>query len=285
MLWREDKAVEMSVKIPVSVVVVTKNEAGRIARCVSALRFFDDIWVLDSGSADETQAIAHAAGARVHGFKWNGAYPKKRQWALERLELAYDRVFFVDADEIVTPGLVSEIAALDWACAGYFVPGQYVFAGKVLLHGLRNSKLCLFDRTKMAFPVVDDLGLEGMGEIEGHYQPVLKAGCEGLAIGRLGEALIHEACDDMEAWEERHWRYACWEAGMSARNAWPRDPDPAREWMKRWFRASPLRPLIAFLHSYVLKGGFLDGRAGYGFAKTRARYYRMVGYQRDLSRQ
>lgn len=279
--WPE-KPTEASVKIPVSVIVVTKNEASRIARCLEALSFFDEVWVVDSGSADDTQDIAYAAGAKVHGFKWNGQYPKKRQWCLERLELAHDRVFFVDADEIVTPQLVSEIAALDWDCAGYFVPGYYVFEGKVLQFGLRNNKLALFDRTKVEFPVVDDLDIEGMGEIEGHYQPVLKPGFEGEKIGQLHNAVIHEAYEDMAGWEERHWRYARWEAAMMCKDAWPRDPSAVRQFFKCVFRASPLRPWLAFIQSYVLMGGFLDGPEGMAFAKTRAKYYRMVGYERDL---
>jgi glycosyltransferase involved in cell wall biosynthesis len=272
-------------KIPISVIVVTKNEEERIERCLSALSLFDEVWVLDSGSSDRTQEIAHAAGAKVHDFKWNGIYPKKRQWALGRLELKYDRILFVDADEIVTPQLCSEIAALDWRCAGYFIKGLYTFQGRLLQHGLCNNKLVLFDRKKVCFPVIDDLDIEGMGEMEGHYQPVLKDGFAGEKIGQLRAPMIHEAYEDAAAWEARHWRYARWECGMNAKGAWPQDPDPWRAVLKRLFRALPFRGALAFLQSYIFMLGFLDGPEGYAFAKTRQRYYRMIAYQRDFKDQ
>ena len=112
-------------KIPLSAVVVTKNEEARIAQCLEALSDFDEVVVVDSESRDATCDVAREMGARVENFKWNGAYPKKRQWCLDHLELRYDWVFFVDADEIVTPEVVAEIVALfesgDPKKAGFFV--------------------------------------------------------------------------------------------------------------------------------------------------------------------
>jgi glycosyltransferase involved in cell wall biosynthesis len=90
--------------IPVSVIIVTKNEEKRLGACLEALSLghFDDVWVVDSQSGDGTCAIAAQHGARVEDYVWNGKYPKKRGWCLEYLELAHDWVFFVDADEIVS---------------------------------------------------------------------------------------------------------------------------------------------------------------------------------------
>lgn len=159
-------------KIPVAAIVTTLNEEKNIARCLASLGRFDEVIVLDSQSTDKTLDVARSFGVTCISFAWNGQYPKKRQWALENLPLKHERVFFIDADEEATLKLCDEIAALDWAADGYFVRGRYVVNGKVLRFGLQNKKLCLFDRTKMEFPVVDDLDITGMGEIEGHYQPV-----------------------------------------------------------------------------------------------------------------
>lgn len=263
-------------KIPISVIIVTKNEAQRIAATLSALSGFEDIWVVDSKSRDATRDIAFQQGAQVVNYTWDGQYPKKRQWVLENCSLKYERIFFVDADEIVTPDLVSEIASLDWQCAGYFIKGRYMSGGKILRYGLHNNKLCLFDRRKIEFPVVDDLDLEGMGEIEGHYQPMLKAGHEREAIGQLLTPILHDALDDMQSWRTRHLRYAKWEAGMNKKNTWPRDPKVLRQILKIIFRGMPFRDLVAFIHCYVFALGFLDGRAGYEFAKRRGAYYRMI---------
>lgn len=262
--------------IPVSVIVVTSNEEARIAVCLSALRDFSDVWVVDSVSADRTCEIAQQMGARIVDFAWDGAYPKKRQWCLETLELAHNWVLFVDADEIVTAELVEEIRGLDFAAGGYFVQGRYVWNGTMLRYGLCNNKLVLINRRKIEFPVVDDLDLPGMGEIEGHYQPVLKAGFEGETIGQLRAFMVHDAGEDLQHWRVRHLRYAAWEAGMNARDAWPCDPVLWRQCAKQIFRAMPFRGFIAFVHCYVWKMGVLDGRAGFDFAASRATYYAMI---------
>jgi glycosyltransferase involved in cell wall biosynthesis len=271
--------------IPVSVLVVTRNEALCIGVCLAALRGFSEVIVIDSASADSTKERAAAHGAKIVDFVWNGAYPKKRQWCLDNLELAHDWVLFVDADEIITAENMIEIAKLFEkgapACCGYFLSGQYVSGGRVLRHGLRNGKLALFNRRQLAFPVVNDLGLP-LGEIEGHYQPARKKAFRNARIGHLNAPLLHYADCKGEKWQARHRKYAAWEAGMNRRSAWPADPVPARESLKRLFRAAPLRPQIAFAHSYFLKLGLLDGRAGYDFARSRAEYYRMVA--REMKR-
>lgn len=317
-------------KIPVSVIVATKNEQARIVRCLDALSPFDEIIVADSLSLDDTAVLALAEGARVEPFEWNGGYPKKRQWCLENLDLAHDWVFFVDADEIVTPDLCAEISMIfaggrEPDYAGHFVKGLYVRGGQILRFGLHNNKLALFDRRKIEFPVVDDLDCPGMGEIEGHYQPVLKEHYQGEEIGLLNAALYHEAYggafddndeekggnnfeyeaendsgsesgseseegyavsneDDYETWFARHERYARWEVAMDEKGAWPQDPIAFRRVLKRIFKALPCRGLIAFLHSYILKGGFMDGEQGFYFARDRMRYYRLIAQMKRRDR-
>jgi len=275
-------------KIPVSVIVVTKNEETRIAQCLEALSGFDEVIVVDSNSVDDTYEIARGTDLRAVSFEWNGEYPKKRQWCLDNLKLAHEWVFFVDADEIVTSEVMDEIAAL-FECggphdAGYFVRARYIWKGRMLRHGLCNNKLALFDRRRLHFPVVDDLNINGMGEIEGHYQPVLKEGYAADGIGQLTNKILHKIESDMAAWEARHLRYAEWEAGMNAREAWPQDPDMWRQCLKRVFRSLPMRDMFAFLHCYVLKLGFLDGLAGFDFARSRARYYRMINAASSANR-
>ena len=265
---------------PVSVVVVTKNEERNIEHCLNALDRFDDVFVVDSQSDDETLKIVQQFDVTLVDFQWNGQYPKKRGWCLQTLDFKYDWVFFVDADEFVHPFLIDEILMLDLekqeGLAGFFVPGQYVLKGQLLQHGVRNQKIALFHRDHMAFPVVDDLDLEGMGEIEGHYQPVLKEGFEGCKIGQLHYPVLHYAFSDEEAWEARHERYARWEAGMNAKNAWPQDPKPVRQFLKVMFRTLPFRGLLAFWYSFIWKKGFLDGQAGRFLAQSRKRYYEMI---------
>ncbi len=263
--------------IPVSVLVTTRNEETRIGPCLEALRSFRQVIVIDSSSTDRTADIARSTGADIVAYEWSGHYPKKRQWCLENLNLAHDWIFFVDADEIVTPGLAGDIRDLFASGVpphqGYFVTADYVIDHKILSYGLKNRKLVLFDRRHFMFPVVDDLDISGMGEMEGHYQPVPRV---TSSIGVLNEPMLHYAYDSGESWESRHHRYALWEAEMNARKAWPVDPVAWRQYLKVLFRAMPFRPQIAFLHSYILKGGWLDGVAGFKLARDRYRYYRLV---------
>ncbi|MBU0858650.1 MAG: glycosyltransferase family 2 protein [Alphaproteobacteria bacterium] len=263
--------------IPVAALIVTKNEEAALPRCLAALRDFAAVVVVDSGSTDGTEAVTRAAGAQYVSYEWDGRYPKKRQWCLDHWQCNSDWVFFIDADEVATPALVQEIAALfaqgPPPCAGYFVRGRYVVDGVPLRHGLMNNKLVLFNRHGFAYPVVNDLDLP-MGEMEGHYQPQpVRADAR---IGQLNHEVLHYAGDDRAAWIARHERYARWEAGMNKRKAWPADPVPAREFMKHIFRALPVRGAIAFLHAYIIKGGIKNGPAGWRQACDRFIYYRMI---------
>lgn len=260
--------------IPVSVLVCVKNEERRLAACLAALKEFDDVIVVDSHSTDRTIDIARSCSVRIAQFLWNGRYPKKYQWSLDHVETKYQRILFVDADEIVTPDLAREILMLDWTCDGYFIKGQPVWKARALRHGLWNNKLALLDKTKFRFPVVDDLDIPGGNELEGHYQPVA---ANQARIGQLRAAMLHDCAD---GWEGRHHHYAQWEAGMMAKGAFPADPVPRREAIKKIFRAMPFRGPAVFMYGYGLRRGFLDGPAGFDYARAKARYYAAISSAR-----
>lgn len=262
--------------IPVSVIVTTKNEALNLPHSLPQLvRHCDEVIVVDSSHDDETRQIVRQCGAGYIGFTWNGKYPKKRQWCLDHLPLKHDYVLFIDADEIADDAFFDELSTLSWDCDGYFISSRMVWRGTLLNHGMRNNKLCLFRRGKFAFPVIDDLNMTGMGEIEGHYQPVPHDGMRAV-IGQIKTPLVHH--DRRDSWNFRHHNYAMWEAAMNKRGAWPVDPVPYREFLKRFLRRyALLRPAIIFVYAYILKRGFLDGRAGLDYALARAKYARLIG--------
>lgn len=259
-------------KIPVSAIVVTRNEEKNIARCLRSLERFDEVIVIDSDSTDKTPDIAHECGANVVQFAWNGEYPKKRQWTLDTVPIKHRHVFFIDADEEATPALCDEIAALDLQAPGYFVRGLYVVRGAVLRHGMHNKKLCLFDRTKMAFPVVDDLDMPGMGEIEGHYQPVFRDGCGGK-IPTLKAAVLHYALTDPARYTSRHDGYREWQKQMQARNAYPQDPVFYRQWLKKFYRLMPGKNLFLLIYFYVIRLGLLEYKNNIAIFREKRKYH------------
>lgn len=266
-------------RIPVSVIIVTKNEEKNLPSCLSALRDFDEVVVVDSASRDRTEEIARQFDfVTFVSFSWNGQYPKKRQWCLDKLSLRHDWVFFIDADEVVTPELIAEIRALfstgEPDLAGYFVTGRYRIGGTVLKYGIPNRKIALLDRRRMKFPVIDDLDIPGMGEIEGHYQPVPKN--LTAKIGALSHYLHHDAMEDERAWAFRHQKYAVWEVGMNRKGTWPLDPVPWREWLKIRLRQSKFRPVIILLVHFVFFFGFLDGKNGKKLALGKYKYYKHI---------
>jgi len=260
--------------IPVSVIVMTKDEEANIAKCLRSLRAFDEVFVVDSGSGDRTCDIAEAMGARVVPFRWNGRYPKKKQWCLDALPFRRDWVLYVDADEEVTPALAAEIAriaALPARHAGYFVGYDYVFLGRVLRHGHRVYKLVLLDRQAARFPERDDLDVANMWEVEGHYQPLVDG-----TVGVLRHRMVHDDHATLFHYFERHNRYSDWEAALRSRGTLLREREAqprGRRLLKAVFARLPGKGTIAFLHSYLWRAGFLDGWAGFHYAVARAVYY------------
>jgi len=115
-------AVPVASVLPVSVIVPVRNEARNLPRCLQSLAGAGEVYVIDSQSSDDTIAIAQSHGAKVVQFYYAGGWPKKRQWAMDTLPLAYDWILLLDADEVLTPELVEEIrwTGMPFACRCIF---------------------------------------------------------------------------------------------------------------------------------------------------------------------
>src|SRR5580658_5420063 len=140
--------------VPVSVIVPVRNEARNLPRCLQSLATFGEVYVLDSQSTDNTVGIAESHGAKVVQFHYAGGWPKKRQWAMNTLPLAFDWILLLDADEVLTPQLAEEIQAAiqNPAMDGYYIQLQTWFLGRALRHGdVGLWKLALFRRGKGRF--------------------------------------------------------------------------------------------------------------------------------------
>ena len=197
--------------IPISVVIFTKNEEKNIAQCINSVSNFSQIIVVDSNSSDSTADIAKSLKVDFYNFTWNGKYPKKRQWSLENISYKNDWILFLDADERMTTKLSEELMTFMQRSRNTFSAGaiaiDYYFAGKRLKFGQKLKKIVLLHLYYAKFPVVDDLDAGGMGELEGHYQPIVNG-----KIRQFKGKIRHEDHDPIETWMIRHVNYAKWEA-------------------------------------------------------------------------
>ncbi len=235
------------------VAIIALNAQGRIAECLDALRFADDIVVVDGGSSDNTVSIAKEHGARVIvSADWPGFGPQKNQAVAA---LATDWILSVDTDEVVTPELAEAIRqALEAPRANVYALDRLSgFCG----HWVRHSGWYpdwvprLFKRGMARFS--DDLV---------HERLLFDARAERLA-GRL----LHYSYDDFETVLRKMNAYSS--AGAQQRMNAGKRGGFGRAVMRGWW---------AFMRTYLLRGGILDGRTGFMIAVFNAEtvYYRFL---------
>jgi len=257
-------------KAPVSVIVPVKNEAANLRRCLPALAWADEIWVIDSQSTDETAEVAAEFGAKVVQFQFNGTYPKKKNWSLENLPFANDWFLIIDADEVAPPELAEEIACriVTDEADGYYLNMKYFFLGRRIRHcGYSECwNLRLFRHKLGRFEKMPVPPGARTGDNEAHEHVILKGRVE-----RLVHELDHYAYPDLSTWLEKHDRYATWEAIQ--RDHFRRQPIPKglgpgktfKRMLRKIYMRLPLRPAVRFVYAYFVRLGFLDGRAGLYF--------------------
>lgn len=235
-----------------SVILITKNEAENIRACLESVAWADEIIVVDSGSTDDTVAIAREFTPQVHVHDWPGFGAQKNR-ALGYA--ANEWVFSIDADERVTPKLRAAIEAVLRSDAGtaYHVSRLSSYCGRFMHHSgwYPDHIVRLFRRGAARFS--DDLVHERL-LIEGK-------------VGQLDGELLHYAFDGMEEVLRKMDMYST--AGAQKLH---------RQGRKATLGGAVLRGLWSFLRTYVLRGGFLDGREGFMLAVSNAEgtYYRYL---------
>lgn len=237
-----------------SVVVITKDEEAAIGRCLDSVRWADEIVVLDSGSTDRTVEIAREHGARVEvSADWPGFGPQKNR----ALALAGGEwVLSLDADEWVPEDLAAEIRAAIVSPdghAGFELPRSSSFCGREMRHSgwWPDHILRLFRRDAARFS--EDIVHERV-ELDG-------------AVGRLTRPLRHESFVSLHEVVDKMNRYST--AGAQMRVMRGKGGSVG---------GAVARGLWAFLRTYVLRAGFLDGREGFVLAVANAEgtYYRYL---------
>jgi len=264
--------------VAISVVIPIKNEAANLRRCLESVRWADEVFVVDSQSADGSQAIAAALGASVVQFAFNGTWPKKKNWALENLPFKNEWIFILDADEVLPPETEAEFRAIvsdpQHAVAGYWINRRFMFMGRWLRHAYYpNWNLRLFKHRLGRYEKLTDVDTQS-GDNEVHEHVVVEG-----STGRLKSEMDHYAFPSVDVFVEKHNRYSNWEArvaldrhlrGSSGRLQ--SDAVGLRRRLKALSQALPFRGLLRFLYVYGWQMGFLDGREGYYFARLHGMY-------------
>ena len=245
----------------ISAVIITLNEEKNIQRALDALRWCDEIVVVDSFSTDRTAELCKSAGCRVLQQPFNG-FGNQKQFAVEQAR--NDWVLSWDADEVPTEGLLGELQELsgspDPPHAGYTIPRTLVFLGKTMRHGPEHRRpiLRLFDRRRGRFSksiVHEEIELGG-------------------SVGAFRHEMLHYSYDSIHDYFVKFNRYTTLAA------------DQLHERGKTASRLQiVVRPLLEFFVLYVLRGFWLNGYPGFVWSLLSA-MYPSVKYMklRELSR-
>lgn len=255
--------------LPISVIVPVRNEARNLPRCLESLAGVGEVHVIDSQSTDDTVAIAQSHGAKVVQFRYAGGWPKKRQWAMDTLPLAYDWILLLDADEVLPPELMEEIrrAVQNPAVNGYSIRLQMYFLGRVLRHCDASFwKLSLFRKGRGRFECRLKDQDTSMADIEIHEHVVVDG-----PTAELHNALVHHNVDSLSRYILKHNEYSNWEARVLLQPEGAAEEVSAdlfgtqaqrRRWLKRNLYRLPGSPVLLFLYRYIVRLGFLDGVPG-----------------------
>ena len=259
-------------KIPISVLVPTKNEGKNIFACLSQLSSFDQVVVVDSSSKDSTQTIAEDFDIEFCDFKWNGEYPKKKQWAIQNIEFRNEWLLIIDADERISEEFINElndfVSQDNFGIDALSVETDFYFSGHRLKYGHKSTKVILIRLGKCWYQEIENFEEGGYFDVELHYQPHVEG-----KIRKLKSRLLHGEETDLFSWLLKHLHYAEADAISMLDSNSRKIMESHKSRKAQFFHKLPFKPLTFFVYSYVLKRGFLDGRMGLHYSIFMSSYF------------
>ena len=234
--------------VKISAVIIAFNEEDKIADAINSVKWADEILLVDSESTDRTNEISGKLGAKVITQKWLG-FSKQKQFAVDNAE--NDWIFSLDADEVVSEELRDEILKLknsENLADGYKIPRLSFYLDRPIRHGgwYPDWQIRFFNRQQGKWK---DVLIHESVEIDGKVE-------------KLSGDILHYSVENMA----HHHRM------IGERYA----PLAAEQMFLRGRKTSPLKiataGLTAFLQTYILKAGFLDGFAGFCIARFAAHH-------------
>ena len=264
-----------------TIVIPVKNEEINLPGCLENVKSFEHVVIVDSGSVDRTLDIAQQFDREVVQFKWDGKFPKKRNWFLRNYTFKTPWCLFLDADERITEKWLCEAEkvlaeALDSSIDAFICYYDNWFMGRVLRHGDAMRKTAILRIGAGEYERIEENAWSKL-DMEIHEHLVVKGNTEKI-VARLE----HYDKRSLESHWKKHEQYAAWECNryfalldqkgsISTSTQLTKRQKIKYGLIKRWFF-----PWLYFCVSYFCKCGFLDGWAGLRFALLKVKYFSFV---------
>lgn len=260
--------------LAIAFIIITKNEADNLPACLETLYGIPaDIFVVDSGSIDDTVSIARNFGATVMYHEWTN-HATQVNWAIDHIGTRADWIMRLDADERLTPELrdfiLHKTQALPADVTGILIPRRTRFLGRWIRHGgLYPIRLLRLWRN-------------GVGRCEERWMDEHMTVLTGRVIQIDGD-LWHDISNDTDEWLKKHIGYAGLEfidlsSDVSGATKL-RGQSAVRQGIKaRLYGHSPIfaRAVAYWLFRYFVLLGFLDGPEGFVYHFLQGFWYRIL---------
>lgn len=270
--------------LDITTIILTYNEELHIRRCLeNVCPFSKKVYVIDSPSTDRTAEICREfPNVEVVVHKYPGNQAEQFNWALDNCEIGTEWVLRVDADEYCTPELIHEmqdkLPALPNEVSAVVLPLGRVFRGRLLKHsivnGIKMIRLFRYGRVRYEQRLMDE------------HLEVMEGGT--VAFDNM---FVDDNLMSIRGFIDKHNNYSSREAALLLDAEFElcpidnRDNDTAyakdvatKRAQKARYAKMPLywRSLAYFIYRYVVKLGFLDGRAGFEWDFFQGLWYRLL---------
>lgn len=267
----------MVTKLDLTIAIPVKNEERNLPGCIKAIGkdFASSIIIIDSGSNDRTKEIAKENNIDIVDFKWDGKFPKKRNWFLRNHTLQTKWILFLDADEYLTEEFKTEVREKlnQEDKVGYWLSYSIYFLGSQLKGGYPLKKLALFKIGAGEYERIDENAWSQL-DMEVHEHPHLTG-----EVGKIKAKIDHQDFRGVSHYVIKHNEYAAWEASRFVKATSNKGLSSLWTWKQRlkyWLMKSPLVGPAYFFGSFFLLGGFRDGARGLAFAILKMSYFTQV---------